>query len=125
MGCDIHTYVEYRSKVPDSSGQWYNFGGDLCLGRYYPIFARLAGVRDYKDTPHIAPRGMPERLGFATKYSLDRWGGDAHDISWLTPGEWESALEGIEDIDYEAVTFLLKFLESKDFEARVVFWFDS
>jgi hypothetical protein len=81
-------------------------------------------VRNYDDVEHIAPRGLPEGLSHRTQYAYDQWQG-VHDTSWLTLDEWEHALSDIEDLEYETVTAIMRFYESKGFETRVVFYFDS
>ena len=70
MGCDIHSYVEYRDKA---SGLWkmvriyvpYRWEPErLGLvepynGRNYERFSLLAGVRGFA-TPISEPRGIPQ-----------------------------------------------------------------
>lgn len=69
MGCDIHCYVEYRTKPPhDGVKQWSSFGGNINPGRHYPMFAALAGVRNYDEvTPISEPRGVPEDAGYSAR----------------------------------------------------------
>ena len=124
MGSDIHVYIEYRHKSWNLAN-WCNFGGTFNLGRRYAIFARLAGVRDFEDVDHIAPRGLPKMLSHDTRYAYEDWQGDTHDASWLTLEEWEHALSDIEDLEYETVAAIMRFYKSEGFETRVVFWFDS
>ena len=48
MGCDIHLYLEKRNKL----GKWENSEytkNELRLWRSYPMFARMADVRNYWD----------------------------------------------------------------------------
>lgn len=62
MGCDIHCYIEYK-KPTDKQAR--DFGGRINPGRHYPIFAKLAGVRNYNEvTPIVEPRGMPSDAGY-------------------------------------------------------------
>lgn len=67
MGCDIHCYVEYRTKPPhEGVKQWSDFGGRINPGRHYPLFSALAGVRNYGEiTPVAKPRGIPEDIGYS------------------------------------------------------------
>jgi hypothetical protein len=62
MGCDIHLYIEYKSK---DAQKWNSFGGRINPGRNYTLFTLMAGVRCY-DTmmEYIKPRGMPENCGY-------------------------------------------------------------
>ena len=123
MGSDIHLHIEYKHKSWNLAN-WAEFGGTFNLGRRYAVFARLAGVRNYDDVEHIAPRGLPEGLSLYARYQYKKWQG-VHDASWLTLEEWEHALSDIEDLEYETVTAIMRFYESKGFETRVVFYFDS
>lgn len=69
MGCDIHCYVEYRTKPPhEGVKQWSDFGGRINPGRHYPMFSALAGVRNYHGiTPVAEPRGIPEDTGYSAR----------------------------------------------------------
>ena len=64
MGCDIHAFIEYREK--DKNWQGFSYQ-DINLGRHYGIFACLAGVRDYWDTDHPEPKGLPDDMCSYTK----------------------------------------------------------
>jgi hypothetical protein len=69
MGCDIHSFMEYRRRPPhEGIEQWSSFGGELNPGRNYDLFARFAGVRNYSDvTPIDKPRGFPEDAGYEAR----------------------------------------------------------
>lgn len=70
MGCDIHCYIEYRKPpfVSEDSIKWKSFGGRINPGRHYEIFAKLVGVRNYKEiTPLSNPRGVPDDAGWHSK----------------------------------------------------------
>lgn len=113
MGCDIHNHVEYRKDVycgkdkngkPKRKTKW--FCGDyfkinpfygiiegekkynlvrFCEDRYYSLFATLANVRNYTDTPYIAePRGLPFDVTKEVKKESDDWGDDGHSHSYFT-----------------------------------------
>lgn len=77
MGCDIHAYLEYRSKVADTAypkttnmflndkneltykNATYNFYATLSLSRYYTMFAKMADVRNYEEIDSETPKGLP------------------------------------------------------------------
>lgn len=69
MGCDIHTYVEYRKRnlpkdAREYEKQWRSFTPRINPGRNYMLFALLASVRgDYPQS--LKPKGMPkEKPGY-------------------------------------------------------------
>lgn len=72
MGCDIHLYIEYRSKKVEHDGvkdSWLDFGGRINPGRNYALFALMAGVRDYTNKIQlmVPPRGMPEDPAYTSR----------------------------------------------------------
>lgn len=85
MGCDIHLHVEV--KIND---EWYHynhpnglFSGSISR-RLYPLFAKMAGVRNYgKIHPISLPKGLPEDITFITKFDYSREGNNNHDASWF------------------------------------------
>jgi hypothetical protein len=71
MGCDIHLYIEYKSKKPRYDGRestWRDFGQRINPGRNYALFALMADVRNYDgQLPVIVkPRGMPDDATYST-----------------------------------------------------------
>ena len=66
MGCDIHVYIEYKSKNHKDGYAWNSFGGRINPGRNYAMFALLAGVRNYDaELPVTFPlRGTPNDAGY-------------------------------------------------------------
>lgn len=66
MGCDIHLFIEYRSKTGTG---WRNLGAQFRLGRHYGVFSALAGVRNYggEISPVATPRGVPSDIGSSTR----------------------------------------------------------
>ena len=70
MGCDIHLYIEYRSKNAANTDQyWQSFGQRTNPGRNYFMFALLANVRNYDELPvPYALRGMPDDAGYDSGY---------------------------------------------------------
>ena len=54
MGCDIHGYIEYKTKDSD---QWWQWGNQILGPRNYGMFGLLANVRC--DGCVYPPRGFP------------------------------------------------------------------
>jgi hypothetical protein len=52
---------------------------------------------------------------------------DWHSHSWLTPDEFETCINSIEDVDspYKAVLAVMRSFEAQGERARIVFWFDN
>jgi hypothetical protein len=65
MGCDIHMYIEYKSKKREDNS-WFNFGGRINPGRNYFMFGILAGVRCIVEGA-FEKKGLPENLSFESK----------------------------------------------------------
>lgn len=118
MGCDIHFFVEklvdgkwqnvecegtvsclcvrYSSdRAPTKNCHWCKGTGEEPRGWYdgrnYALFAVLANVRNYDDTPPIAEaKGFPENAsGFVAK-EFKEWGPDAHHPSYFTLRELQA-----------------------------------
>jgi len=73
MGCDIHLYIEYKSKKTEFDGYnpgWQSFGGSINPGRNYAMFGLMANVRncysDGKLPVLVEPRGMPDDAAYST-----------------------------------------------------------
>lgn len=68
MGCDIHLRVEKRRIMGTC---WTNTGfyGEF-YDRNYPMFARMAGVRDYYNKKMFEPRGLPPDISHDTVNSF-------------------------------------------------------
>lgn len=150
MGCDIHSYVEFKE------GERWKCFRKIDLPRCYPMFGAMAGVRS--DRSHIEPRGVPKDItwitaddytvyvsdeikekGFCRKSDSDRWierglstvwdenrvtDPDAHTPSWLSVEDYRNALHcaGINvGQEYTAMLALMEVLT----DARIVFWFDN
>jgi hypothetical protein len=70
MGCDIHLYIEYKSKKTEFDGYetgWQSSGGRINPGRNYAMFALMADVRNYGDNKLpvlVKRRGMPDDAGY-------------------------------------------------------------
>jgi len=70
MGCDIHLYIEYKSKKTEFDGYetgWQSSGGRINPGRNYAMFALMADVRNYGDNKLpvlVKRRGMPDDVSY-------------------------------------------------------------
>ena len=147
MGCDIHSYVEYRDK---DTGQWkmvriyvpYRWEPErLDLvepynSRNYELFSMLAGVRGFA-APIVEPRGFPQDAsdGVRREYELaEEW---MHTPSWLTLAELRVASKGKKTYSKDERSYLKELISGIDFmlsaswnwaddvDVRMVFWFDS
>lgn len=137
MGCDIHLYVEIKSK-----GKWllYNQPG---VSRNYSLFAKMANVRNQGGavTPISEPRGLPEDISEATKVCFDYDEPDAHSMSYLTLIEinrlekWWKESNSLEKQSFNQVfgwLFGNGYDDLQDLtkpprveDVRFVFWFDN
>ncbi|TDQ79534.1 hypothetical protein [Sphingobacterium yanglingense] len=99
MGCDIHIYVEYKTRIKDSwnIGDYFikteNFDSkngferiEIHGNRDYSLFTTLAGVRDYSGrvVPVAEPKGLPSDLSAFVKSEAISYDSDGHTHSWLT-----------------------------------------
>lgn len=67
MGCNSHTYIEYRRKGCVNNG-WNSLLQQKVDSRNYALYAKMANVRNYCEISPIAPRrGFPEDAGYDTK----------------------------------------------------------
>jgi len=70
MGCDIHLYIEYKSKKTEFDGYnpgWQSYGNRINPGRNYAMFSLMADVRNYGDEKLpvlVEPRGMPDDVSY-------------------------------------------------------------
>ena len=61
MGCDIHLYLEHKE-----NDKWWGTPR-MPIGRYYGLFAVIAGVRDYNtEVEMFEPRGVPKDISWNT-----------------------------------------------------------
>jgi len=74
MGCDIHLYIEYKSKKTEFDGyvpKWHSFGKSINPGRNYAMFGLMANIRncysDGKLPVLVEPRGMPDDAAYSTE----------------------------------------------------------
>ena len=147
MGCDIHSYVEYRNK---DTGKWnmVRIYVPYCWeperldlvepynSRNYELFSMLAGVRGFA-TPISEPRGIPQDAsnGVRREYeSVEDW---VHTPSWLTLAELRVASKDKKTYNKDERSYLKGLINGIDFmlgasyhwvddiDARLVFWFDS
>lgn len=136
MGCDIHLHIEIKL-----NGKWEHWGAPH-LQRNYPLFAKMAGVRNYDDEiePIAKPKGLPEDLTVCTKFNAGYDGNDGHSHSWLNCQEiavlstWARKTQK-KDLEWDIVHSSLlgngfdiaTYPESTPKEitdVRFVFWFD-
>lgn len=88
MGCDIHPAIEVAESLKDPEWYRWKFVAMPDRSRNYEFFSLLAGVRGEHEA-WIEPRGLPERVDWATRSSDDGLGvtgvvnGD-HTGSWFT-----------------------------------------
>lgn len=136
MGCDIHGYIEYRSKDDKrDEPHWNSVSEELSLSRNYNVFGYLTDGQVRYDAElefGIQPKGIPKgNLSYEVKESL---GEDEHSHSWLSMNEYEMIIEEMlknedEDVyvgtDYHLVLDIMKALDKRDMVSRFVFWFDS
>jgi hypothetical protein len=83
MGCDIHAYVEIKTK-----GKWH-YGGVAPIGRRYGVFGAMTNGQVRGDDAGLGfdPKGLPEDVSEVVKESSDRWDTDVHSHSYLTSAE--------------------------------------
>lgn len=122
MGCDIHAFVEYKNPNHSEEHEWSGWGGEFRLGRYYAIFAAMAGVRNDGPPPKYPPRGLPPKVNWKIQEARVE-----HTPSWLTADEFEEVTLGVPHFtgEYRAVLAGMRSLEKSGFKVRLVFWFDS
>lgn len=119
MGCDIHAMIEKRHWYREEDRQekfFYVNAGNPHILRNYPLFAFLAGVRNYYGiNPISRPRGIlvypedlppgakrcdkfyPDDLFFRMSHCLEYrllakfYGEDGHSHSWLSLAEMKGS----------------------------------
>lgn len=149
MGCDIHCFVEKRSKT----GKWEKITGfvsdfydpesdyfnkeeyknaDSPLDeRSYVEFSILAGVRNRWDiVPISEPKGVPSDVCSDIKREIDNWDPDGHSHSYLTAKEISDYVS--DDRQYAKWLFgscLNQLMDRSETgvgdDVRIVFWFDN
>ncbi len=147
IGCDLHSYVEYRDKT---AGLWkmvrmyvpYRWEPErLGLvepfnGRNYELFAILAGVRGFAQ-PIAEPRGIPQDASNGVLCEYEAAEGWTHTPSWLTLAELRVASKDKKTYNKDERSYLKGFINGIEFmlgaswhwvddiDVRVVFWFDN
>lgn len=91
MGCDIHTFIEFKEK-PEQK-EWSSFGGQLRPGRDYNIFSEMAGARlGGSSANFIKPRGMPDDIGWECRddyhYYITEEKSEDHEVNAETAARW-------------------------------------
>ena len=109
MGCDMYCVVEALNKKTNS---WECFGVSIA-NRYYPLFSRIADVRNSEDEntyiePIDDPRGWPwDVSGPASAWQNNH--GLYHSATWLGRTELESLAKWAFEQKSEALWQLLGF----------------
>lgn len=80
MGCDIHAHVEMRYE-----GKWEHLAWPN-IDRWYDLFGIMAGVRRDVE-PIVQPKGFPTDAALITRLDFEKWGPDAHTVSWFNEDE--------------------------------------
>lgn len=147
MGCDIHLHTEIKIE-----GVWYHYTHPS-INRNYGLFSFMANVRNLHPenenyiVPLCMPKGLPDNLSLVTKLDYERYGCDAHDMSWFNAKEinlletWANRHHmswwGADEWGFLFGNFWHEFVEvctTKDYEGlfpteiediRFVFWFDN
>jgi hypothetical protein len=146
MGCDIHTFIEYKRP---GTNEWihYNVDEGRMGDRNHSRFGVLAGIQVYDIDPIDEPRGMPNDTAnfIMDKYNI--WSHIAHSASYFTLAELLEALPNYNNTDVKGYNPLTSFVEAFQSHAntifkpmslfhkdpathysdhiRVVFWFDN
>jgi hypothetical protein len=116
MGCDIHTYMEYKvgnekwkaidrhvktvnhecggcsackANKPEHCKEPYFHYNELICYRDYEVFARLAGVRGESKR---SPRGMPKLVSDTIREACNEYGLDGHSHSYLSLSEFKKEI---------------------------------
>lgn len=123
MGCDIHTYIEYKCHI-NKEEKWvdgnfykknlYFDGIDESEKEYeivapyrdrnYTLFSILAGVRNYADNKTICePRGVPDDCCKEIRQESDGWGVDGHTHSYFTLAELYEQKKKYQTVKHEGM----------------------
>jgi hypothetical protein len=99
MGCDIHLHAEVKidydkilpgrtsGEGPPAPLRWEHYA-HLHIMRNYDLFARMAGVRNYRGIEMmVEPRGLPEDISGVTLFDWMRARTDWHTPSWFNAKE--------------------------------------
>lgn len=135
MGCDIHPFLEIRSRLAPGRKR-YTYIGMLERERNYMLFALLAGVRMYAEFPKADPQfkiqeQMPQDASRELTEEFADWGFNAHSLVIMP---YEGLLQvstkwiGEKRIRESSIHTWLKVMqafEDAGFETRVVAWFDN
>jgi hypothetical protein len=144
MGCDIHFYIEVKTK---NGWELYSHPN---IKRKYILFAKLSNVRNYDNIDHFEIKGLPKDISYIVKKSYEGWRNDAHSANYITGNEIVELEKWLEEYKpYGDKGFLLNDLEFSIlntwfegnsfagfykypderpgwvFDIRFVFWFDN
>jgi len=131
MGCDIHLFVEVKTK-----NGWEVYTNPK-IKRNYTLFTKMAGVRKRKIediVPISEPKGLPSDMTYVASMSFqtDKY----HSMSYLNRGEILQLYDFVQDNELGDLegTILNCYLEGNSFagdlpewmsDIRFVFWFDN
>lgn len=128
MGCDIHAVIEGSAGSRRSElSYWYGIL-QVPIERYYPLFARLADVRneeyDHKDwiQPLSLPKGIPSNASSLTKELFEKIGSDSHSHSWLSWHELHNLQAEFKQYPFYRI---MQIYAERYADLRLVFCFDN
>lgn len=155
MGCDIHCYIEYKKPTSPrwrDFGKRINPGRNYAI---FEKMAGVRGSDEPEVHPRGFPDDCAseasddywlyvsdiKKPGNCTRERAEsyvacgsRWRNeekawvshpDWHSHSWLKPDEFERAIAGFDEPEYQAVLAAMRSFESQGYESRLVFWFDN
>ena len=133
MGCDIHLIREIKI-----AGVWHCYSATT-VERNYPLFAKMAGVRNRdKIIPITEPKGIPYDMSAVAGlyYNMDPY----HNESWFNTEEIRELEDWVESKTGDFAEYIWGFLFGNSYGAfekgsssypldvedvRFVFWFDN
>lgn len=135
MGCDIHLFVEMKSK---KLGKWLLYSHPE-VRRDYDLFAKMANVRNYDNIEPLSdPKGLPDDISESVQLIYDYERPDAHSESYLTLMEinrlqkWHDGRKDVFDWYKQFGFFFGNDFDQTDVldpppieDVRFVFWFDN
>ncbi len=136
MGCDIHTFIEYKD---NNSTEWQNgnfytknkdeFEKIYLKSEYrnYSLFTALANVR---GTGGICdPKGLPNDVSKEAFLTIGSWERNAHSTSYFTFAEllihvlnYPILQELVDELNYYRTVLNYRINPNN---IRIIFWFDN
>lgn len=129
MGCDIHLVVQVKEP---GSIHWFT-QGKFKADRWYTMFAYMnRTVRNYDEVLGYDEKGIPEDCYYKPESEETARDLGDHSYSWLTSDEFrEAAKRAYKDekvgniVSYDAILRYMMYFESKGYQTRLIFGFDS